>query len=103
VFLNGYIYGFDESIFTCIDAKTGEPTWKAGRYGYGQVLAASGHLVITGEQGEVVLLKADPAGHKEVAKFQALEGRTWNIPAIADGRLFVRNGTEMVAYKISAQ
>jgi outer membrane protein assembly factor BamB len=103
VFLNGYIYGFDESIFTCIDAKTGEPTWKAGRYGYGQVLAASGHLVITGEQGEVVLLRADPAGHKEVAKFQALEGRTWNIPAIADGRLFVRNGTEMVAYRISGQ
>lgn len=103
VFLNGYIYGFDESIFTCIDAKTGEPTWKAGRYGYGQVLAASGHLVITSEQGEVVLLKADPSAHKELAKFQALEGRTWNVPAIADGRLFVRNGTEMAAYKISAQ
>ncbi len=103
VFLDGYIYGFDESIFTCIDAKTGEPTWKAGRYGYGQVLAADGHLVITGEQGEVVLLKADPTGHKELAKFQALDGRTWNVPAIADGRLFVRNATEMAAYKISAQ
>lgn len=102
VFLDGYIYGFDESIFTCIDAKTGEPTWKAGRYGYGQVLLASGHLVITGEQGEVVLLKADPTAHHELFKFQALEGRTWNVPAIADGRLFVRNATEMVAYKISA-
>lgn len=100
VFLDGYIYGFDESIFTCIDAKTGEPTWKGGRYGYGQVLLASGHLVITSEQGEVVLLKADPTAHKEVAKFQAIEGRTWNVPAIADGRLFVRNGTEMAAYKI---
>jgi len=103
VFLDGYIYGFDESIFTCIDAKTGEPTWKAGRYGYGQVLLASGHLVITSEQGEVVLLKADPAAHRELAKFQALEGRTWNVPAIADGRLFVRNATEMAAYKIGAQ
>ena len=101
VFLDGYIYGFDESIFTCIDAKTGEPAWKAGRYGFGQVLLANGHLVITGEQGEVVLLKADPTAHREIAKFQALEGRTWNVPAIADGRLFVRNATEMAAYKIS--
>jgi outer membrane protein assembly factor BamB len=102
VFLDGYIYGFDESIFTCINAKTGEPTWKAGRYGYGQVLLASGHLVITSEEGEVVLLKADPTAHRELAKFQALDGRTWNVPAIANGRLFVRNATEMAAYKIGA-
>jgi outer membrane protein assembly factor BamB len=103
VFLDGYIYGFDEAIFTCIDAKTGEPTWKAGRYGYGQVLLAGGHLVITGEQGEVILLKADPTAHRELAKFQALEGRTWNVPAINGGRLFVRNATEMAAYQIAAQ
>jgi hypothetical protein len=57
--------------------------------------------VITTEQGEVVLLKADPKEHKELAKFQALDGRTWNVPAIADGRLFVRNATEMAAYKIA--
>ncbi len=101
VFVGGYIYGFDEAIFTCIDPKTGEAMWKAGRYGYGQVLAANGHLVITTEQGEVVLLKADPKEHKELARFQALDGRTWNVPAIADGRLFVRNATEMAAYKIA--
>lgn len=101
VFLNGFIYGFDEAIFTCIEASTGETKWKAGRYGYGQVLLASNHLVVTTEQGEVVLLKADPSEHKEVAKFQALDGRTWNVPAIAGGRLFVRNATEMAAYRIS--
>lgn len=103
VLVDGHIYGFDESIFTCINAATGEPTWKAGRYGYGQVLAAGKYLVITSEQGEVVLLKADPAAHTELAKFQALDGRTWNVPAIADGRLFVRNGTEMAAYAIGAR
>lgn len=103
VFHNGYIYGFDDSIFTCIDAQTGETAWKAGRYGFGQVLLASGHLVITSETGEVVLLKADPTAHRELAKFQALDGRTWNVPAIAGGRLFVRNATEMAAFKIASQ
>ncbi|MBM3785356.1 MAG: hypothetical protein FJW30_13400 [Acidobacteria bacterium] len=101
VFLDGYIYGFDEAIFTCVSAATGETAWKAGRYGYGQVLLAGGHLVITSEDGEVVLLKADSKEHKELAKFQALDGRTWNVPMIAGGRLFVRNATEMAAYSIA--
>jgi outer membrane protein assembly factor BamB len=101
VILDGYIYGFDEAIFTCINAATGETAWKGGRYGYGQVLLASGHLVITSEEGEVVLLKADPKAHTEVAKFQSLEGRTWNVPMIAGGRLFVRNAAEMAAYSIA--
>ena len=93
VLYKGHVYGFDEAIFTCIEAATGETKWKGGRYGYGQVLLASGHLVITTEEGEVVLVKADPASHQEVAKFKALEGRTWNVPIIASGRLFVRNAT----------
>lgn len=101
VFYKGHVYGFDEAIFTCIEAATGEAKWKGGRYGYGQVLLASGHLVITTEEGEVVLVKADPSSHQEVAKFKAIEGRTWNVPMIANGRLFVRNATEMAAYAIA--
>ena len=58
VLFNGFIYGFDEAILTCIDAATGERKWKGGRYGYGQLLLASGHLVITSESGEVALGRA---------------------------------------------
>ena len=42
----GFIYGLDESILACVDAATGEMKWKGGRYGYGQVLLASGHLIV---------------------------------------------------------
>jgi outer membrane protein assembly factor BamB len=99
----GYVYGLDEGILTCVEVLTGERKWKGGRYGYGQVLLASGHLIITTEQGEIVLVRATPEAHTEVARFAALEGRTWNIPAIANGRLLVRNTTQMAAYNISAQ
>ena len=34
----GYAYGVDAGIFTCIDLKTGERKWKGGHYGKGQVL-----------------------------------------------------------------
>ncbi|HEY0079635.1 MAG TPA: PQQ-binding-like beta-propeller repeat protein [Pyrinomonadaceae bacterium] len=97
----GHVYGLDEGILTCVEAATGARKWKGGRYGYGQVVVASGHLIITSEQGEVVLVKATPEQHTEVARFPALEGRTWNNPAIAGGRLFVRNATQMACYKLT--
>jgi outer membrane protein assembly factor BamB len=100
---NGYVYGLDEGILTCLDVNTGTRKWKGGRYGYGQVLLASGHLIVMSDAGELALVKASPDAYTEVAKFAALDGKTWNYPAIAGGRLFVRNGKEMAVYKIAAE
>ena len=97
---DGFIYGLDEGILACIDAASGESKWKAGRYGHGQVLLASGHLVITTEEGQVVLVRATPAGHQELAQISGLEGRTWNHPALADGFLLVRNAAQMAAFDL---
>ena len=96
----GHLYGLDESILACIDAATGELKWKAGRYGYGQVMLAGDHLIVLTEHGDVVLVKATPERHEEVASFSAIEGKTWNHPVIADGRLLVRNLREMAAFDI---
>ena len=97
----GYVYGLDEGMLTCVDVATGEQKWKARGYGYGQVTLASGHLIVTTEEGEIALVRATPAGHTELARFPALEGRTWNCPAIANGRLLVRNATQMACYKLT--
>ncbi len=97
----GFIYGFDEAILACIDADTGERRWKGGRYGYGQVLLASGRLVIASETGEVALVRAVPEKHEEIYRFPALEGKTWNVPAISDGYLIVRNAAEMACFRIA--
>ena len=101
VYHEGHVYGLDEGILACVDAATGERRWKGGRYGYGQVLLASGHLIVTTEEGEVVIVRASPEAHAEVARFKAVEGKTWNVPAIADGRLLVRNATEMACFKLT--
>ena len=100
---NGYVYGLDEGILTCLDVNTGERKWKGGRYGYGQVILASGHLILTSDAGDLALVKATPEQYTEVARFSALQGKTWNYPAIADGRLLVRNANEMAAYDISVK
>ena len=100
---NGHIYGLDEGILSCLDVNTGERKWKDGKYGYGQVLLAGGHLIVTTADGEIALVKASPSGFTEVARFPALKGQTWNYPALANGRLLVRNSSEMAAYDISGR
>lgn len=96
----GVIYGLDEGILAAVDVATGERKWKAGRYGHGQVLIAGGHLLVLTEDGDLVLVRATPEGHDEVRRASSLRGKTWNVPAIDGGRLFVRNTTEMAAYDL---
>ena len=96
-----HIYGLDENILSCIEVATGQRKWKGGRYGYGQVTLARGHLVVTAESGEVALVKANPAQFQEVAKFQAIEGKTWNQPALAQGKLIVRNEKWMACFDLA--
>ena len=74
--------------------------WKGGRYGYGQLLLAGGHLVVLTEAGELALVRATPDTHDEVARFSAIDGKTWNVPAIADGLLLVRNAREMAGFDL---
>jgi outer membrane protein assembly factor BamB len=99
---DGYLYGFDNDIFCCISLADGRRMWKKGRYGAGQVLLSSEQpvlLVIT-ERGEVVLVTANPEKHEELAKFQAIEGKTWNHPVVSCGKLYVRNAEEMACFDI---
>jgi outer membrane protein assembly factor BamB len=100
VLYQGFIYGLDEAILACIDPKTGDLKWKGGRYGYGQLLLAGGYLVVVTEEGDVVLVRATPEGHREMARFSAIEGRTWNIPAIDNGLLLVRNSSQMACFRL---
>jgi outer membrane protein assembly factor BamB len=98
----GHAYGNDGGILTCIDLQTGERKWKGGRYGKGQILLLenSGLLLILSEQGQVVLVAAEPSEHREIASFQALEGKTWNHPVLVGDRLYVRNSEQAAAYKV---
>jgi len=96
----GFIYGLDESILACLDAETGAVKWKGGRYGYGQIVLASGHIIVLTEDGDMALVRATPDKHVELARFPVLDGKTWNHPAFSDGRLLIRNLKEMAAFDL---
>lgn len=102
VIYQGHAYGFDGGSFGCIELKAGERKWKGGYYGKGQVLLLedSGLLLVLSEQGKVVLVRADPNAHGEIASFAALEGKTWNHPVVVGNRLYVRNAQEAACYEL---
>jgi outer membrane protein assembly factor BamB len=100
VLLDGFIYGLDEGILSCIEAATGRVAWKGGRYGHGQLLLAADRLLITTETGELALVRANPDAHEELARVPGIDGRTWNVPALEDGILLVRNANEMAAFDV---
>ncbi len=100
VLADGVVYGLDEGILAAVDVRTGERRWKQGRYRYGQLLLAGRHLIVVSEQGDLALVEATPEEYRELARFEAIPGKTWNVPALADGYLYVRNQTEMAAYDL---
>jgi outer membrane protein assembly factor BamB len=97
---NGFVYGLDERILTCIDLSTGSRCWKGGRYGNGQLILVDDLLLIQAESGEVALVEASPARFQELGRFAALKQRTWNHPALAGWLLLVRNDREAACYAL---
>lgn len=97
---SGSVYGLDDGVFVCLDPETGERRWKDGRFGHGQLILAGQHLLVQTESGEVLLIQPDPERLVIVARFQALEGKTWNPPAFPAPILLVRNDLEAAAYEL---
>lgn len=85
----------------CLDAKSGEEKWKEGGLGdYASITAVNDSLLVLDSTGELRLVSATNAGYKELGRCHFV-GKTWASPAYANGQLFVKDGSKLVAVNLS--
>jgi hypothetical protein len=100
VYYDGQLYGADRTIFRCLHPDDGRSCWEARGFGEGSVIAAAGHLYVLGTSGRLALVLATPEAFVEKGSVPVLRGRSYTPPSLADGVLYLRNGTEMVALDV---
>ncbi len=94
---DGYLYGTDgrEDIGTgslrCIEANSGKVQWSVDRFGLGHIILADDKLLICGVDGKLTLAAASPKGYQELASSEIFQKKSRAIPALSDGRLFIRS------------
>ncbi len=99
VAIEGYLYGIDgdarepaAGVLRCLDARTGKAAWSSPS-GFGSLIATRGHLVVLNSTGTIIVAEATNAGYRELARCSLPRNQYWTPPALAGGKLFVRNLT----------
>ena len=95
VYVQGYIYGFDNKNFKCIDAKTGEDRWRKGSLGHGSLFYADRHLIVLSEDGQLLSVEATPKAYREKASHKVAKAKHWTVPTLYQGKLYVRNERDL--------
>src|SRR5262245_8305070 len=105
VLIDGYLYGFNDSILTCIEFMSGRLMWRDRSVGKGSVTFADGHLYLQGENNVMGLAVASPEGYQERGRFTIPDKGlpSWAHPVISDAKLYVRNQDSLMAYDIKAK
>lgn len=101
IYHNGYLYGFSKAKLVCISAETGELKWGQRGFGKGSLIMAGDKLLVLSDQGLITVIEPSPEKYIKTGSFKAMEGKSWTAPSFAEGKLFVRNLSEMSCYKLT--
>jgi outer membrane protein assembly factor BamB len=105
VLVDGYLYGFSNSVLTCIEFNTGKMMWRERSVGKGSITYADGMLYLLGEKQLVGLAEANPKAYVEKGRFPITDhGRdSWAHPVVLGGKLYIRNQNELTCYDVKGK
>ena len=106
VFRDGFLYGFhgrqeEGQELHAIEMKTGKIMWSVERFGAGTVTLAGARLLIVRENGELTIAPATPKEFRPSESARILSGAIRAYPAVAEGRLYVRNEHTLICVKLA--
>ena len=95
-----HIYGYSnkrKGQLFCLDATTGKVTWTTeGRAGQNASLQSAGaDLVVLTTEGELFVVKRNPAKYEEVRRYKVADGQTWAQPVLLGKEIIVRDATSI--------
>ena len=105
-------FGTTNDGLVAADWSSGKVLWQETSVGPGSIVAAGNRLYIHTESGGVVLVEATPDAYREKGRFtppgrpKGTRGpmeKAWVYPAIANGRLYIRELDTLWAYDISGK
>ncbi len=96
ILIGDYLYAFSgeakkDTDFRCVHLPTGALKWVRKDPAFGSLILAGDKLIVLSEKGELMLAQPSPAEFKPLARASVLSGVCWTTPALADGRLYIRN------------
>ena len=100
---DGHLYGFDDKTLKCVDVATGETVWRKRGLGHGTLLLADGHLIVLGDHGGLVLVEATAEEYRERGQTRMFKGKTWTMPTLVGGKLYLRDESELLSVDVSSQ
>jgi outer membrane protein assembly factor BamB len=108
VLIDGYLYGAnggngDTPALVCLDFKTGNVMWEERKAGKGSIAYAEGRLYYRDEDGPMLLVEANPKEYVELGRFNQPDRKgapAWQHPAIANGKLYLRDQDVLLCYDI---
>jgi outer membrane protein assembly factor BamB len=91
-----------EATLHCIEAKTGKDLWqkaKIGQYHASLLRTGNDKLLLLDDAGQLALVDPNPKQYRELARTPVCRP-TWAHPALADGRLYVRDEKELICFQL---
>ena len=101
LYYDGHLYGFNVAALQCISAETGEKKWTKRGFGKGSLILVGDKLLVLSDKGLLIQVKADPTAYSEQRRFQAIKGKSWTAPSFVNGKIYLRNQSEMACYKFN--
>jgi len=84
----------------CVELATGKVRWSVDDFGDCMMLLSGDRLLALMESGELVLGQVTPAGWREISRSQVVGSGARSQPALADGRLYVRDRNQVVCLAV---